>query len=164
MNGVDYANQLRVGITLNRPLEHRVWLPLWYFIIDIAAVNAFICWRWQKPRGQRRHRSFRQALVEELLDYPLKCEAVGRTPEAVDRFSGHSWSQFGKRGYCKWCQLHPRDNNIRRRKVLGEITNQATPGARIRPGRTYGGCDVCKTHLCASGSCFRKYHSFISIK
>ena len=59
MNGVDHANQLRSNMTVNRRLEYRIWHPLWHFLIDIAAVNAFICWRWQRPRGQRRHRAFR---------------------------------------------------------------------------------------------------------
>jgi hypothetical protein len=160
MNGVDHANQLRSNWTVNRRLEHRVFNPLWHFLIDIAAVNAYICWRFAKPRKLRKHRLFREALVDALLNHPLECEAFGVTPNDVDRFPGHTWSRFDKRGHCKWCQLSPRDNHTRRRRVLGEITNQATPRGRIRPGFTHGGCVVCNTLLCASGTCFRKFHSF----
>ena len=89
MNGVNHANQLRSNMTVNRHLEHRIKHRLWHFLIDIAAVNAFICWRWQGSRGQRRHRAFRQELVEALLNHSLECEAVGVTPTAVDRYPGH---------------------------------------------------------------------------
>jgi Transposase IS4 len=162
MGGVDLANQLRSNYTVNRPFEHRIWHPLWHFLIDITSVNAFICWRFGKPRRLRNHRSFREKLIEALLTHPLECEAVGVIPEAIDSYSGHSWSRFGKRGYCKWCQTRPRDNLARRRRVLGEIINQAAPTGRIRPGITYGGCNTCNTLLCASGSCFRRYHSLKS--
>jgi hypothetical protein len=52
----------------------------------------------------------------------------------------------------------------KRRKVLGDITNQAVQPQRIRPSTTYGGCEACNTTLCASGSCFRKYHDYIAMK
>jgi hypothetical protein len=52
----------------------------------------------------------------------------------------------------------------KRRKVLGDITNQAAQPGRIRPSTTYGGCEACNTTLCASGSCFRKYHDYIAKK
>jgi len=164
MNSVDHANQLRSIMTVNRRLEHRIWHPLWHFLIDIAAVNTFICWRWQRPRGQRRHRAFRQELVEALLNHPLECEAVGVTPDAVDRYLGHGWTRFSKKGRCEWCRICPKDNMAKKRKVLGDITNQAALPRRIRPSATYGGCEACNTTLCASGSCFRKYHDFIAMK
>ena len=164
MNGVDHANQLRSNMTVNRRLEHRIWHPLWHFLIEIAAVNAFICWRWQRSRGQRRHRAFRQELVEALLNYPLECEAVGVTPDGVDRYPGHSWTRFGKKRRCEWCRMSPKDHMAKRRKVLGVITNQAALPGRIRPSATYGGCGACNTTLCASGSCFRKYHDYIAKK
>jgi hypothetical protein len=52
----------------------------------------------------------------------------------------------------------------KRRKVLGDITNQAALPGHIRPSATYGGCEACNTTLCASGSCFRKYHDYIAMK
>jgi hypothetical protein len=159
MNGVDLANQLRSAMTVNMPLEHRIWHPLWHFCINTAAVNAYICWRHGKASRDRRHRPFRQELVKALLAYPLESQAQGGTPKAVDRHPGHSWTNFGKRGYCEWCRRNPKDNLIRRRVVLGEIPNQATPVGRVRPGVSHGGCRTCNITLCASGTCFRKCHS-----
>jgi hypothetical protein len=154
--GLPYPTIL-LHATTNRRLEHRIWYLLWYFLIDIAAVNAFICWRWQRPRGQRRHCAFRQELVEAFLNYPLECEAVGVVPDDVDRYPGHSWTRFSKQGRCEWCRYCPKDNMAKR-------TNQAAQPQRIRPSTTYGGCETCNTTLCASGSCFRKYHDYIAKK
>ena len=159
MNGVDLVNQLRSAMTVNRPLEHRIRHSLWHFCIHIVAVNAYICWRYGKASRDRRHRPFRQELVKALLAYPLESQAQGGTPKAVDRYPGHSWTNFGKRGYCEWCRRNQKDNLTRRRVVLGEIPNQATPVGRIRPGISHGGCRTCNIMLCASGTCFRKYHS-----
>ena len=36
-------------------------------------------------------------LTETLLNHPLECEAVGVTPDAVDRYPGHSWTRFSKK-------------------------------------------------------------------
>src|SRR2546421_83983 len=129
MNGVDLANQFRSTITVSRPLEHRVWHPLWHFCVDITAINAYICWRYGKASRHRRHRPFRQKLVEALLTYPLESQAYGRTPEAVDEWPGHSWTKFGSRGRCEWCRRRRKE----RRKTLGEIVNQATPSVLARP-------------------------------
>jgi hypothetical protein len=159
MNSVDLANQYRKPMTTNRPQEHRVWHPLWHFCVDVAAVNSYICWRYGRATRQHKQRPFRQKLVEALLSYPLDSEAYAVTAKAVDRWPGHSWTRFDKRSYCIWCQTHPRHNLRRRRQVLGDITNQVISTHRIRPGATRGGCSKCKAPLCASGSCFRKYHS-----
>jgi hypothetical protein len=52
----------------------------------------------------------------------------------------------------------------KRRKVLGDIINQAAQPQRIRPSTTYEGYETYNTTLCASGSCFRKYHDYITTK
>jgi hypothetical protein len=151
-------------MTVNRRLKHRIWHLLWHFLIDIAAMNAFIYWRWQKPREQRRHGAFRQELVKALLNHPLECKAVGVTPDAVDKYPDYGWTRFSKQGRCEWCRYCPKDNMAKRRKVLGDITNQAALPQRIRPSATSGGYKTCNTMLCASGSCFRKYHDLIAMK
>jgi hypothetical protein len=161
MNSVDLANQLRATMTTNRPQKHRIWHPLWHFCVDIVAVNSYICWRYGRPSRQRKQRQFRQQLVDALLSYPLDSEAYAVTPQAVDRWPGHSWTRFDKRSYCAWCKARPKANLAGRRRVLGDITNQAISTVRIRPGVTHGGCEKCQTPLCASGTCFRKYHSYI---
>ena len=147
-------------MTINRRLEHRIWHPLWHFCVDIVAVNSYICWRYNKSAKLHYQRKFREELANALLRYPLESEAHGTTPRGVDGWPGHNWIKFDKRGYCEWCKRHSLDNFARRRKVLGEIQNEATLGYRIRPGQTRGGCQKCNALLCPSGSCFRKFYSF----
>ena len=45
--------------------------------------------------------AFRQELVETLLNYSLEREAVGVTPDGVDRYPGYSWTRFSKKGRCE---------------------------------------------------------------
>jgi hypothetical protein len=161
MNGVDNVDQLRAEMTTNRPYETRNWHPIHHFIIDTACVNAYCSWKRSKPFKQRIRRRFQSELAVELLSHPLESTAFGVTPKAVDTFSNHSWTRFDKRGFCKWCSTHPIDNDKRRRKVLGELTNQAE---RIRGGSTHGGCKRCNTLLCASGTCFKRFHSTVHIE
>ena len=69
--------------------------------------------------------AFRQELVEALLNHSLECEAVGVTPDAVDRYRGHDWIRFSKQGRYKWCRICPKDNMTKRRKVLGDSPSPA---------------------------------------
>ena len=41
MNSVDIANQLQAKFTTKQQ-THRTWLPLFYFYLDTAIVNAYI--------------------------------------------------------------------------------------------------------------------------
>jgi hypothetical protein len=41
MNGVDRGNQLRKSFTCHKPYERRIWRPLWYYILDVCAVNSY---------------------------------------------------------------------------------------------------------------------------
>jgi hypothetical protein len=59
---------------------------------------------------------------------------------------------------------HLRTCNTKRRKVLGDITNQAALPGRIRPSTIYKGYKAYNTTLCALGSYFRKYHDYIAKK
>jgi Transposase IS4 len=57
MNGVDRSNQLRGNFTAHRAYERRVWRPLWYYILDVCAVNSYLIWKGdikdKSKRGQR---------------------------------------------------------------------------------------------------------------
>jgi hypothetical protein len=157
MKGVDHANQLRAATTVCRPREHRIWIPLWQFCFEVSTVNAYICWSFGKSSKNRLHRAFIQELITALLRSPLASEAIGRVPESVDNWSGHEWSKFPTRNYCKWCRMTIK---ARRRTPLGDITNQADSGIKTRGRSTLGGCKKCNTYLCSTGTCFRQFHSF----
>ena len=158
MKRVDHANQLRAATTICRPREHRIWIPLWQFCFEVSAVNAYICWSFGKSSRNRSHRGFIQELIAALLRSPLALEAIGRVPVSVYSWPGHEWRKFLTRNYCKWCRMTIKAH---RRAPLGEITNLASPGSRIRGRLTLGGCQKCNTYLCSTGTCFRQFHSFM---
>jgi Transposase IS4 len=73
MNGVDIADQLQAKFTTEQQ-TYRTWLPLFYFCLDTAVVNAYILFmaNWNpsttvKKKIRSTHRSFRETLVEALL-------------------------------------------------------------------------------------------------
>jgi hypothetical protein len=45
MNGVDLANQLRAWMTCSRPGICKAWHPLWYWLLDTCACNAYLIWK-----------------------------------------------------------------------------------------------------------------------
>jgi hypothetical protein len=86
------------------------------------------------------------------------------TPNNINRYPSYSWTRFSKKERCEWCRISLKDYIVKRRKVLGDITNQAALPGRIRPSTIYGGCKAYNTTLYISGSCFRKYHDYIAKK
>jgi hypothetical protein len=71
MNGVDRSNQLRKNFTVHQSYERRVWRPLWYYILDVCAVNSYLIWKGDtKDRNKRGQRSFRDPLIKALLNTP----------------------------------------------------------------------------------------------
>ena len=75
----------------------------------------------------------------------------------MDSWPGHEWSKFPTQNYYKWCRMTLK---ARRRAPLGDITNVASSGGRIRGRSTLGGCQKCNTYLCSTGTCFGQFHSF----
>jgi hypothetical protein len=71
MNGVDRSNQLRKNFTVYRAYERRVWRPLWYYVLDVCAVNSYLIWKGDtSDSGKRGQRPFREALIGALLGTP----------------------------------------------------------------------------------------------
>jgi Transposase IS4 len=133
MNGVDRSNQLRKNFTAHRPYERRIWRPLWYYILDICAVNSYLIWKGNRiDPGKRGQRRYRETLINSLLNTPYP-------PPLLQPNSTHFWQRFEKRGYCIWCKTHPEGWEAKRRPILGEIVNQAAPTQAGRQSRTYGG-------------------------
>jgi Transposase IS4 len=117
MNDMDRANQLRKNLTVNRPYKRRVWRPLWYYLLDICAINSGLIWdklhlgQCQKKRG---HRRFRENLIQALLSTPYtestshhKWSKPVHLPN--QEVEGHQWNRLQKRGYCVWCKIHSKE-------------------------------------------------------
>jgi Transposase IS4 len=161
MNGVDRANQLRRNFTAHRAYERRVWRPLWYYILDVCAVNGYLVWKGDtEDKSKKGQRPFRSALAEALLNTPYATSNHGNyqaMPLINENAQNHHWEQFPKRGYCVWCKKQAETFKIR--PVLAEIVNGAAPTGRKRSARSQGGCKGCNVYLCKKGACFKQYHS-----
>jgi hypothetical protein len=158
MNGVDLSNQLRKNLTAHRPYERRIWRPLWYYTLDVCAVNSYLIWKGNKmdpnKRGQRR---YRETLIDMLLNTPYP-SSPPPPPPPLRPYSTHYWERFDTRGYCIWCKTHSEEWKPKRRPILNEIVNQAAPSQAGRQSRTHGGCTLCSAYLCVKGACFQLFH------
>ena len=70
MNGVDLASQLRGGYSVHRPGSLKWWKPLFCWLLDVCANNAYLLWRTSKSRKNRKlHQSFIDTLISDMLEY-----------------------------------------------------------------------------------------------
>jgi Transposase IS4 len=72
MKGVDQADALRANFTCHRSPNYRTWWPLFYFLVDVSCVNAYLLWKWSSTDStrllsHRSHRDFMSALCTQLL-------------------------------------------------------------------------------------------------
>ncbi len=81
MGGVDLANQFREAYETHRP-TFRTWWPLFYWLVDIACINAYRLYRLTTRDGERTltHLQFRIELYYKLLGYSerAKLESLRR--------------------------------------------------------------------------------------
>jgi hypothetical protein len=110
MNGVDLANQFRAWVTTSRPGIYKAWQPLWYWLLDICACNAFLIWKTTHLEldlsSTRLHRQFQEVLIQALLDIP----GEGHTTVALP---GHFMTRLATRSQCEWCKAHPEERRLK---------------------------------------------------
>lgn len=171
MNGVDVANQLRAWMTCQRPGVYKAWQPLWYWLLDICACNAFLIWKSSHPeldqRSSRLHRQFQEGLIQALFDVKKEGPDHTQTPVQSCLPPGHNRRRFPTRQQCVYCKEHPTERVpkrvVKRREFGGEIVNGVRPGGPpCAPSMTNSGCERCGKHLCLKGPCFDRYHARIS--
>ncbi len=163
MNGVDRSNQLRKNFTAYRPYKRRVWRPLWYYILDICAVNSYLLWKGAKADIKKRgQRPFRKVLIDALLNtpYPLLApvkQLYKSKPMPLPNRAtlGHCWQPLEKRGYCVQCKKSAQEEEKINRPALAQIVNCVAPK---RTKMSHGGCRSCNVYLCVKGPCFEQYH------
>jgi hypothetical protein len=156
INGVDLANQSRAWMTISRC---KAWQPLWYWLLDICACNAFLIWKTSHLEldlsSTRLHRQFQEGLIQALFDISEEHTSMELSTH------GHHRSIFPNRSHCQWCMAHPEDRRLKRnppRRPLGEVVNGVGPEAPRGPSITNSGCGLCGTHLCREGPCFDQWH------
>jgi hypothetical protein len=162
INGIDLANQLRAWMTCSRPGIYKAWHPLWYWLLDTCACNAYLIWKASHieldPGSSRLHRRFQEALIRALLETPNEGLAAVAYPMQTSLAAGHTRSKMPRVLQCRQCLQRGKDErNIRRFGT--ELVNGVTP--RRAPNSTYG-CTKCRANLCKEGPCWDLYHAIDS--
>jgi hypothetical protein len=168
MNGVDIADQLQAKFTTEQQ-THRTWLPLFYFCLDTAIVNAYLLFmaHWNltidaKKKIRSTHRVFREMLVDTLLTQYKPTPPARIYMRASDlpqarldqpRYM-HQKVKSGSKGRCQFCRFRIYMCTTR----FGKIRGIGSAG-RIR--QSYITCKHCCVYLCAN--CFGLFHNFTSI-
>jgi hypothetical protein len=162
MNSVDRANQLRRNYTIHRPQIYRVWHPIWYWLMDISATNAYLMTTSPEEDQQHRaHRKFQENLTMQLLevtqDGPEQvAEQVQASPQAVPR-----WRSIVRPSYCVWCLAHKETAapRAKRRKVLAEDPNAANQRSKPYVPQSRAACGCHGKPLCRKSDCWDRYHA-----
>jgi Transposase IS4 len=172
MKGVDQADQLRAGFTCHRKQNYRTQMPLFYFLLDVSCVNAFLLWQRSSAANaaaalkiHNSHRAFMTIVCDKLLRSNPKIkdkqEEEGYTQSvsimALSRH--HTRVQDGSSGRCQWGKLHPPGcprKRAAKRKFGDDITANAANGANeaiLGGSRGHSKCSKCQIWLCVEGPC-----------
>ena len=102
MNAVDLANQYRSSYEVHRT-GYRNWLPLLYFFIDAAVVNAYrLQYIYKQQQGIDQlptQLSFREKLYQQLLAFASKLN-TGLSSQRLDITQNHTRIQLEKKKTC----------------------------------------------------------------
>jgi Transposase IS4 len=166
MGGVDIADQLRSGFSTQQ-CGLKPWRPLFYWLLDTTIINAYYLSEHQrkarihlntKDKVRSAHRTFREALVSELLKDP--------SPKASKRpYVTHNTvlpkirltrpmeihqQILGKRAPCVFCRWSRVTKRGRTMKVIKKSQNV---------NKTITVCSHCGINLCIE--CFTVFHYYI---
>jgi Transposase IS4 len=185
MKGVDQADQLRASFTCHQKQNYRTWWPLFYFLIDVSSVNAYLLWKLSSTvnsvnaaRTHNGHRDFLKTLCAQLLaeqpaEEPVEepTEEPAEEPAEEQQQLSHPYKPIlsAFRGRCQWGKLHPPGCPRKRsskRKFGTDITETAVNsanGAILGGSKTQFQCSKCEIWLCIQGTCWQQYHHSIGV-
>ena len=73
IGGVDLANQFRAIYIVYKP-TFRTWWPLFYWLIDVACINAYRLYQLTGGKRLLTHLQFRTELYLKLFSYSLRAK------------------------------------------------------------------------------------------
>jgi len=156
MGGVDLANQFREAYETHRPTS-RTWWPLFYWLIDVACINAYRLYQLTVKEKPLTHLQFRIELYCKLLEYSerakvrqLQVGLGGRRVFNPDLQHLHYWEKRIKQETCAWCKYEWRRNRVLKKQQDNKVK---------RAKRSVGGCAFCKVAICIEGDCWTRFHS-----
>jgi hypothetical protein len=154
IGGIDLANQFRESYETHKPTL-RTWWPLFYWLIDVACINAYRLHQLHMNKRALTHLQFRIELYCKLLRFSeraklqsLQIELGGKRVFSPDLQYLHYWEKRPK-ATCAWCSYISRCQ-----KVLGKVV-------KGQAKRSYSSCIFCNCNinLCKEGECWTRYHS-----
>ena len=161
MGGVDIADQHRGAYKTQRK-ANRVWVPLFYWMIDSAVVNAYKTGVFAPGKiwSRREYRVFREELWQELMQFSQQGKErkyTDRLPdERLDQLVGHNYMKISQAKHaCEWYSHSIRFQRGRTRTPSPEkrsFGQEIDPNIQIdqmnRARRTAYGCIRCGIYLC----------------
>lgn len=147
MNGVDIADQQRSNYVTQRKAL-RNWVPLFYWILGHACINAFKVGCLMSFFTKSDHTKFREFLYQDLLAYSTNHKNQRncmRMQTKLIKGGIHTQIKSGVKRVCEWCAFQSK-MRLQSSKVK-------------RPNRSFHRCDICGVFLCVKGSCFEAFHN-----
>jgi len=182
MKGVDQADQLRASFTCHRKQNYRTQMPLFYFLLDVSCVNAFLLWQRSSTvnatiaaKTHNTHRAFMSVVCDKLLYSNPKIkenqqeESHSQPVPTVAHSRHHTRIQDLCLSRCHWGKLHPpgcQRKKALKRKFGDDITQNTVNGASeaiLGGSRTRTKCSKCQVWLCVKGDCWQQYHHSIGV-
>jgi hypothetical protein len=126
---------------------YRNWLPLLYFFINAAVVNAYrIQYIYKQQQGSIRLPAqlfFRERLYQQLFAFAAQAN-TGLPNERLNKALMHCRIQLNSRQTCAWCHYIKKRDQVK----------------SSRASRTYSGCSACgNIALCLKTRCWELFHS-----
>ena len=149
MGGVDIAQQHRAAYTTHL-VSHRNWLPILYWLLDAAIVNAFriqyIYMQQQEIKPLPTQLAFCEKLYMELFEFATLAaqQTEGLTQLRLNSQLNHQRISFEKRSVCIWCRY-------KRKQGQQQSIKHAN--------QSNFGCSACGVALCTRTGCWEEFHS-----
>lgn len=157
MGGVDLTDQHLSYYSLTARRTIKWWKKVFWRLIDICILNAWIIYRTNHPGNIKSHKAFHIRLVEELVQPLLDLKASPTCPSYL--------SGIGRRAVSPEVRLNgkhfPSKHHEKRRCSV--CSTSTTSSGQKKDTKTKNYCEKCKVFLCFGG-CFEVFHTRTSYR
>ena len=155
MGGVDRSNQKRKYYHTGRK-NNRWWIYMACYLIDVALVNAYICFKDLTPETRITHKTFQINVGQQLIaGYTNRSQ---KTVREIERTA--SQSTFIRE---ENLPAHVISRMSGRQKSCKQCSKDGKKTATGRAPETSKGCVLCRVHL-HEGECFAAFHHRITLR
>jgi hypothetical protein len=157
MNGVDIMDQMTSNFSTYIK-SNKWWKRIFYWMLDVAIVNAYICF---KTKSECSHREFRRGLSELLIKRSTELNSKGRSRKIQK-------TQSETVNFRTW-KISPNNQRMNFRLTGDHVVQYMEfPGRcsychilKIQK-RTFHRCQTCLKFLC-EGDCYKNFHTKVDL-